>query len=292
MDNNLYWDTSGRPIRFLDMDLAKWQATGKDGHSIVADPRFVDPVSYDFHLQPDSPASKIGFEPFDYSKAGVYDEAAWVNLARQAKFDSMPAPPVPPPAPPFEINEDFEQIPKGSPPAFLQIYAEGKADAVAVTDETAASGKHSLKVSDSPDFKTPYNPHFFYLLNHTEGVTTASFDLRIEPGTVMYHQWRDDADPYKVGLTIEVRDGKLVAAGHSISLPEGQWVHVEISAGLGPRAGTWDLAVTLPGKGQEKLAGLKNPSPDCIKLYWFGFSSTAVDKTAFYLDNLIVVNRK
>ena len=29
--------------------------------------------------------------------AAVYDEAAWVNLARQAKFDSMPLPPAPPP---------------------------------------------------------------------------------------------------------------------------------------------------------------------------------------------------
>ena len=291
-DNNLYWDASGRPLKFGDKDFAAWQKLGMDVHSIVADPRFVDPAKYDFHLQPDSPAGKIGFEPFDYSKAGVYDEAAWIDLAKKAKFNSMPFPPEPPPLPPIEINDDFEQTPKGAAPAFLQVYAEGKADAVAVTDETAAGGKHSLKVSDSPDFKTPYNPHFFCLLNHTEGVTTASFDLRIEPGTVMYHQWRDDANPYKVGPTFEVRGGKLTTGDKSITLPAGQWIHVEISAALGDKAGTWDLAVTLPGKALEKFAGLKNPSPDFKRLNWFGFSSTAVDKTAFYLDNLTVVNRK
>ncbi len=289
-DNNLYWDTSERPLKFGNMDLAKWQAAGMDVNSIVADPKFVDPAGYDFRLQPDSPAGKIGFKPFDYTKAGVYGDAAWIALARSAKFTTSAQPP--PPTPPRRIDEDCETTLAGQVPAFLQVYAENLKDAVVVTDESPAGGKHCLKVQDSPDLKTPHNPHFFYQLNHDQGVTTASFDLKIEPGTVMYHQWRDDASPYNVGPSIEVRGGKLTGGSQPVTLPTGQWVHVEISAAMGDKSGTWGLTVTVPGKSPEKFIGLKNPSPEFKKLNWFGFSSTAVDKTAFYLDNLQVVNQK
>ena len=48
--------------------------TGKDAGGRVADPKFVDPDANDFRLQPDSPALKMGFVPFDYSRAGVVNE--------------------------------------------------------------------------------------------------------------------------------------------------------------------------------------------------------------------------
>jgi hypothetical protein len=96
MENNLYYDASGKAVKFLDMDLAAWQASGKDAGSMVADPKFVDPAHFDFRLQPDSPAVKIGFRPFDYSKAGVYGDASWRKDASSIQY-----PPVrfaPPPA--------------------------------------------------------------------------------------------------------------------------------------------------------------------------------------------------
>jgi hypothetical protein len=69
-DRNLYWNGSGAPVLFGDKTLPQWQALGQDQHSEVADPLFVDPAQGDFRLWTDSPAEKIGFEPWDPSQAG------------------------------------------------------------------------------------------------------------------------------------------------------------------------------------------------------------------------------
>ena len=93
-DNNLYWDTRTKDIRFADRSFAEWQKSGKDIHSIVADPMFVDPAAFNFKFRANSTARKIGFVPFDYSKAGVYGSEEWVNLAKfdkelEIKFDNI-----------------------------------------------------------------------------------------------------------------------------------------------------------------------------------------------------------
>jgi hypothetical protein len=72
LDNNIYWQAAGQPVVFPGgLNVEAWRThCGQDLHSIVADPRFVDPQHADFHLKPDSPALKIGFQPFDYTRAG------------------------------------------------------------------------------------------------------------------------------------------------------------------------------------------------------------------------------
>ena len=69
-DHNLYWNVSGEPLLFGDKGWSEWQASGKDIHSVVADPLFVDPEQGDFRLRPGSPAAQIGFEPWDLSDVG------------------------------------------------------------------------------------------------------------------------------------------------------------------------------------------------------------------------------
>ena len=69
-DRNLYWNASGQPILFGDKTLEQWQAAGQDTNSIVADPLFADPEKRDFRLLPGSPATKIGFEPWDLRAVG------------------------------------------------------------------------------------------------------------------------------------------------------------------------------------------------------------------------------
>lgn len=68
--NNLYWNAAGLPVKFRDKSWEQWQSSGQDEGSIIADPRFVNAASGDFRLQPGSPASRIGFKPFDFTRAG------------------------------------------------------------------------------------------------------------------------------------------------------------------------------------------------------------------------------
>jgi len=93
-DYNCYWDVRTRDLHFGDNSFADWKGSGKDSHSIIADPLFVSPASFDFHFRNQSIAKKIKFVPFDYSKAGVYGSKEWIELAKfdegvSKKFDDI-----------------------------------------------------------------------------------------------------------------------------------------------------------------------------------------------------------
>lgn len=69
-DSNLYFRAGEQPVRFADWSFEDWRKRGEDVHSLIADPVFRNAEGGDFSLQPDSPASKVGFQPFDTHKAG------------------------------------------------------------------------------------------------------------------------------------------------------------------------------------------------------------------------------
>jgi hypothetical protein len=69
-DRNLYWNASGKPLLFGPMSFAEWQATGQDKDSRIADPMFLAPEKGDFRLRPGSPATEVGFEPWNLSTVG------------------------------------------------------------------------------------------------------------------------------------------------------------------------------------------------------------------------------
>ncbi len=66
LDDNIYYFPSGSKAKWTydHKEFSSFEeyvsATGNDLHSRLADPRFVDPASNNFHLQPDSPARKSG----------------------------------------------------------------------------------------------------------------------------------------------------------------------------------------------------------------------------------------
>ena len=292
LSNNLYWCTD-EPVKIHDFTFEEWQKKGKDPGSICEDPKFVDAEHFDFHLRPGSPAAKIGFKPFDYTKAGVYGDAKWVDLPKSFTYAAVAFAPPPPPEPPLTLNDDFEAYPVGARPAYAQAFAENKGDSIEVTDQVAASGKKSLRITDAPGLQFDYNPHFFYTPNHTEGVSKSSFDIRVEDGVIMYHEWRDNSTPYRVGPSFWIRGGQLTVADKPlVAMPPGEWVHIEVAAGLGAKStGTWELAVKLPGEALQRFSDLKC-DPKWKSLTWCGFSSCANAKVIYYVDNLELSNKK
>jgi len=285
--NNCYWEASGKPVDFVGNTLAAWQEKGREQGSIVADPKFADPQQGDFQLAADSPALQLGFQPFDYRKAGVYGEAAWVAKASEVTYPPLEIVPDPPP---LSIRDDFETDAVGQAPGGAGIHVENKGDSITVTDEQAASGKQSLKITDAPGLERSYNPHYVLSsLGYQAGRAFNAFDLRIEPETHLQFEWRDyGKSPYRTGPQFTIRNARLEAGKtRSLDLPTGQWLRLEIVATLGENApATWALRVTLPGQPPQVFADLPYASPEFQQLTWVGFMSNATVKTSFCLDNV------
>jgi hypothetical protein len=285
---NLYFKTGGQPVAFEDLSWEQWRALGKDEGSLIADPLFVSPERYDFRLRPGSPALRIGFKPFDYTRAGVYGDSRWVSLARSGKYPLVQFAPEPPP---MRVKDGFEQTPVGSPPMMAQVFTEGKGDSISVTDETAFAGSRCLKVVDAPGLQYAFNPHFAYQPNHRQGVSRARFALRVEVGATLYHEWRDwRQNPYRVGPSFRVANGSLeIRSGERASLPVGQWARFEVWAQLGkPGGARWGMKVRLPDGTEHQWDDL--PCDDGFEvLSWVGFVSDATEKAVFYLDDIEIV---
>ena len=299
LDHNLYWDMAKSPVTFEGKTLAQWQAGGKDTGSLVADPGFVAPQRRDFAfkpgaLKPGSPAALIGFQPFDPARAGVYGDPAWTHLARDYAFAPYVPAPDPPPAPPLAFRQDFEDLPVGAACPDAQTNGEGGGASIRVTDEAAASGKHSLKFTDAPGLANRWDPHLVFPINHTGGVTTLDFALRVGPGAEVIHEWRDwRGQPYKTGPEFTITRGQLFQGSNPLmAIPTDVWVRYQIRAAIGKgAAGKWDLLVTVPGSPPRRFDGLANISPDFDALTWIGFISNATEKTVFYLDDVDLSNK-
>ena len=291
--NNIYWEPSGADIDFAGKPFNTWQALGRDKGSVIADPGFLNPARGDFRLRRESPALKVGFVPFDPGQAGVYGDPAWV--ARAGGVSLPPWQGLPPP-PPMSIYDDFESTAVGAVPADIRMVVEGKGDSIGVTEATAATGRRSLKITDVPGLTNSYDPHFWYSPDHRQGITTLSFDLRLDQGAELVQEWRESPGKpyYYVGPRIDFRGGKILVSGRPLlDIPTGVWFHLEISAGLGPEAdGTWLLTVTLPGEKPRRFTGLVFGSPQTRALTWLGFISTGSAAASYYLDNIRLTNSR
>jgi hypothetical protein len=288
-DYNLFWRTDGEPLRFDEDELSGWRQAGRGEHSVVADPKFADPANADFTLASDSPALPLGFKPIDTSQVGLQGDRSWVDRPRQVQFEPTMLPPVPPPPPPLTLDEGFETTPGGAPPPHAVVSCGGATDRVAVTEEIAARGKRSLRITDSPDMTHFWDPHFFYQPHHRRGTVTASFDIHLGPGADAGHEWRDHRAPYRVGPSLRIGpDGRLTVGGkHLLNVPRETWITVAVTCGLGEAAaGTWDLDVTMPGQPPQRFERLPCGSPQFDQLEWLGTTSLAKESTIVHIDNI------
>ncbi len=281
--NNCWWNAAGEPVTFLGKSLAEWQKLGREEGSIVADPLFVDVAQGDFRLKRESPALKIGFQPFDWTKAGVYGDPEWIAKANEVTYPPLEPPP---PKPAVGGKLTFEYDTPGRPPRGFDISAEGRQDLVVVTEEIAASGRCSLKVTDAPDLNQNWLPLVVFPTNIEKGIARSSFDLRVEKASNVIYEWRDNTGG-GTGPSLRIQDLKLrLPSGATMELPENEWVQFEIECALGSQStGTWTLVVRIPGQGPRTFTDLPLRSAEFRTLTWAGFLSDARSTTSYYLDN-------
>jgi hypothetical protein len=285
LDYNDYWDTSGEECLFTGKTLEEWRALGFDTHSVVADPRFVDVAKRDFRLLPDAPALALGFEPIDLSGVGLYGDDAWKALPKQVK--RVPAPESKP-VQPGPVTENFESTDVGEKPGQASLSEEGAAT-IRVTDETAASGVRSLKLTDAPGLKYAFNPHLFYSPHFTNGTATAAFSVRLEANATFFHEWRDNHEPYRIGPSLWFHPNGEVKTGDRTltTVPLGQWIRVEVVCPLGRSAnGTYALTITVPGQAPQRFEDLPTGANNFKRFDWCGFVSNGTEAAAIYLDDL------
>lgn len=301
IDYNLYWHADGKPLRFLDFSFSDWQkkegikdiwyTPRMDAHSRVADPKFVDPAKRDFRLQADSPALAMGFRPIETSTIGLYGDPDWMALPTRLPPRPLLATEVALGRQP--IVDDFEDVPVGGRPAHASLVEAPEAGAViTVSDERAVSGKQSLKFVDTAAAPIYHQPHLYYTPRLIGDLrATLTFDLYREPGAMLWTEWRHTPSYAKVGPCLYIEaDGRLLFQDRRPSdcvLPDSQWLHVEISAGLGALAnGQWALKITGADGAvlfeQQDLPG----DPEFNRVLWLGFVANGKAPAVMYLDNL------
>lgn len=186
----------------------------------------------------------------------------------------------------------FEKTLVGERLLMARVHDEEKGASIRVTDETAASGKHSLKFTDTPEMEHDYNPHMFYNLDLKSGKFKFSCDIKNSEDApadfkIEMRDWRRGL--WHAGPTFSItHDGELSASGQSIvTVPFGSWFHVEITFELGEESpNTYELKLTLPGEKPETFKNIPYGNEDFDVLTWLGISSTSDEKTVFYVDNI------
>ncbi|MBC7287665.1 MAG: right-handed parallel beta-helix repeat-containing protein, partial [Armatimonadetes bacterium] len=294
-DYNCYWDT----VQRMDLEIGRWfweewVEMGKDVHSVVADPLFVDAEHRDFRLRPDSPALKLGFKPIDMSRTGLYGPAEWRELPRRTPNRKPLIAPQPPAPRLTDFSEDFENVAVGGLPEGISFAAVGE-ERVEVTEELARSGKRCLKFVDAEGLPDTWRPHVHWNPFVLRRVVRVSFDVRLGERAILQHEWRDwRGSPYKVGPSLRfVAGGDLTANDRKITqVPVDRWMHVEIVCPVGLKGqNTYRLTVQAEGAEPVTVDGLPFGSQEFRALTWLGFISDATVKSVIYLDNVELKSR-
>ncbi len=251
-----------------------------------------------------------GFPTELAAKAGLQPE---FRDLLQKPFRVVPPPVlamrVPEDVAPGPIRDSFDRLTLGSTTrrgfARVEDKLPGKgADAIAVTDETAADGGQCLRIVDAPGLSREWIPYLSYSPRYDGGTATVEFALKIEDRTKLEHAWRGShpTQDFSVGPSFHIRSSALTVGDKQLlTLPTGQWLRFGISAKLGKldpgigKAGAvghgmWQLRVTLPNGNVRPFEGLAFAQPEFEDLNQVMFISLATDATTTYLDSVMIRN--
>lgn len=80
--DNIYW-SYGDTLSFCGRSSKEWTQQREKSARYI-NPQMKDPLADDFSFKKKSAIRKIGFKPFDYSKAGVYGSEEWRRKAQES----------------------------------------------------------------------------------------------------------------------------------------------------------------------------------------------------------------
>jgi len=291
-DGNVYWHTELADMAdFAGLSLMDWQERGHGRNSVIADPLFVDWEEGDFSLRDGSPAARLGIPPVDATNTGLYGDPAWVSLPSRTPLRPNTATGSTGQVR-NEFSFDFEPDRVGEAPQLANVWGEDDAASIRVTDEAAAAGRQSLKIVDA-GHEPAYQPHMVYQPLIGFGRVRVAFDVRLEEGATVVHQWRDwpTGQDFASGPTLRmVAGGDIVANERPVTaMPTGEWVHLELVCGIGRDSdGTCTLRITMPGGRETVVDGLPAGSADFRRLNYIGFISDAEAPCVWYIDNVVL----
>lgn len=287
-DHNLFWRTDGQELLFMDDSFAAWQALGLEQNSIIADPGLGWPPNL-ARVREGWP--EIGLAGFDPEAAGLVGPAAWTDAPRRIRREPTAMPASVAQEGPREVVDDFEAAAVGSVPAGLQASLGGAPpSAIVVTDEQAASGARSLRLTDQPGLEQSWQPHAYWQPNLRTGTVRASVRLRLSPGAQPVFEWRTPSQPFATGPSLSFSPtGHLLANGQAVAqVPADEWLTIEIDCPLGPAAnGTYQLRLRV-GDGPLEDLGPQTCQPEFRRLGWVGLVMSADSDATVYLDDLSI----
>jgi hypothetical protein len=274
VERNVIYNTSAAPVRH-NQNQPEWHTW----------------VDNSFGVTPDDPA----FPEELAAEAGLEAEYAYLDAdpipVTPAPILSMELPPPPPPGP---IIDDFEESTQGAGPAKRTIQGADEDVHIRVTDETAAQGTRSLKLTDGPEAEKTFYPYLIYKPEFSEGRATISFHIRLEPGAVAEVEAREySGGKYTSGPSLRLEgSGRLLAGGKELlRIPAGEWFHLDMGFGLGKDAApTYDLTVTLPGEDPQRFDALPMVKPEFSRLDWLGITCPGTAEAVFYIDDVRILN--
>lgn len=185
------------------------------------------------------------------------------------------------------LREDFETIPAGAQSALGSTIEEGGLTA-RVAEDTAASGRRSLKFTDGPGGKFTFTPYVFYKVSHHRGSVRLSLSIRFEPEAKVDLTCREYVgNRFTSGPTVNLAPGgRLSASGRALTdLAPGAWHRLEWLVPLGEQGKKFNLTVETAGLAPRVFKEL--PFDGAFhSLTWFGIISLAETRCAFWIDDL------